>query len=61
MTEQRREPAPKLTEPRPYDEVDEAGDESFPASDPPAWEPIRSGSPDEHKDEHPDARRRPRV
>jgi hypothetical protein len=39
------EPTRKARPDRNRDRIDESSDESFPASDPPSWEPLHPGGP----------------
>ena len=56
MDEKRDRPA-RPPEPPSRDEVDEAVEESFPASDPPSSQPLHSGTPEKEDDERDRGRR----
>ena len=46
-------PAPKRADDRPLDPVEEADEESFPASDAPGWIPMHPGPPKPKEGEPP--------
>lgn len=43
---ERSAPAPRVTRPEFYSDVDDASEASFPASDPPAWMGVPPGGPE---------------
>ena len=43
-------PKPQGTEGEAPDAVEQASEDSFPESDPPAWEPLHPGEPAKHPD-----------
>jgi hypothetical protein len=45
-----KRPSPAPEPPEPLDAVEQASEESFPASDSPSWAPLHAGTPAKHPD-----------